>query len=272
MLKIDAQTKLFGILGDRISYTLSPAIHNLVFSKTGFNAVYLVFDVPRDRFQQAIEGLLALAEGFNVTTPYKEQVVLYLRGLDVSAEKVGAVNTVHRGVGYNTDYMAVKQLVWEAVGRLAGGECLVAGAGGAAKASALALAELGCTVRVLNRTRARAEELVARLNTLALNATVEDRCERVYDVLVNATPDPEWVLRQGCEARELALDLVYRPVVTKLIARALERGARVVTGLHVLIRQALLAQSIWQSRDLGYLEEEVRDYLCLEILSGECLE
>ncbi|MEM0340783.1 MAG: shikimate dehydrogenase [Acidilobaceae archaeon] len=272
MFRVNSETKLFGILGSGIGYTLSPYIHNFVFRLTEFNAVYLVFDVSRDKFDDVVKGLLVLAKGFNVTTPYKELVVPYLRELSPAVEKTGAVNTVYEGVGYNTDYEALKQLVKASLNDLYGMKCLVVGAGGAARASILALAELGCSVKVFNRTKSRAKELAFEMRSRSVDVEAEDECKSVYDVILNATPQPEFALRHGCKASSLVVDLVYRPVITKLIENALKEGIKVITGLEVLIRQALLAQSIWQNKDITYLESEVNRYLCQEILSGECLK
>lgn len=272
MLEVNSETRLFGLLGYKIGYTLSPAIHNYVFRKTGFNGVYLAFDTPPFSVDDAIRGLMTLAEGFNVTIPYKEVVLKHLESLHDTAAKTMAVNTVWRRTGYNTDYMAVKELIARRFGELWGMTCVVGGAGGAAKASALALAELGCSIVIIARTKSRAEELAAHLSNQSYQVRVEDRCDDRYDVVLNATPNPEWLIEKGCRARRLTVDLVYRPVITKLVESALRDNVGVVTGLDVLVKQALLAQSIWRGVSLDYMEEEVKNHLCRGILSGECLE
>lgn len=266
---IDTGTRLYSLIGRGIGYTLSPFIHNYVFRRTGVNAVYMAFDLSEEVFERAVPGLLELCEGVNVTIPYKERVIPYLDRLDETASRVGAVNTVYRRTGYNTDYEAVKSLIIERIGRLGGLECLVVGAGGAAKASSFALGDLGCRISIVNRTRKRAEELVERLRNTGIEARVVDTCSGVYDIVVNATPDPSGPA-STCSPSILAIDLVYRPVKTELIKRSIERGLRYITGVEILVRQALLAQGIWSGRDLLYLENEVVDKLCREILSGEC--
>jgi shikimate dehydrogenase len=269
MPRINASTKLYGLVGMEISYSLSPAIHNYVFDLLEDNSVYLAFSISEDRFEVAFKGLLEVSSGLNVTIPYKEKVIKYLRKLDPIAERVGAVNTIYMNRGYNTDYLAIKQLVRESVGGIDGMKCLVAGAGGAAKASSYALGDLGCDIYIMNRTRARAEDLMNRLRSSGYKADITDGCINSYDILLNATPDSTYI-PGSCLKGLLVIDLVYRPIKTPLIRAAIEKGIAFIDGLEILVRQALLAQSIWHNRDLTHLEEEVRGYLCREILSEEC--
>lgn len=269
MCWVDARTKLYSLIGRGIGYTLSPIIHNHVFRRTGINAIYIAFDLSEEVFEKAVLGLLELCGGINVTIPYKEKIISYLDRLDGTASRIGAVNTIYRRTGYNTDYEAVKSLTRERIGGLEGSECLVIGAGGAAKASSFALGDLGCRINIVNRTRKRAEELVDRLRSTGIEARVVYTCTGSYDVVVNATPDPS-SLACTCTPKILAIDMVYKPVKTELIRRSIEMGIKYITGLEILVRQALLAQGIWFERDLLYLEGEVISKLCQETLSGEC--
>lgn len=253
---VDSNTLLFGVLGEGISYTLSPAIHNFSFHKLGVNGVYLVFDVPRAKFRALFPSLLEMTSGLNVTVPYKEEVIPFVTGLSPEAEMVGAVNTVNKGLGYNTDYLATKSLVKENVE--GGGRAVLFGAGGAAKAAAFALAELGFTLAVINRTRKRSEELVKRLREAGYRAEVRDHCHGEHRVLVNATPDPTFV-PEDCVRGDLVVDFVYKPVETPLIKLASIRGLKVVNGLQLLVRQAMEAEKIWFGTSLS--DQEVVGHL-----------
>ena len=255
---IDAATKLYGVVGQNISYTLSPAIHNYIFRRVGYNAVYLAFDIPETKFDKVFPTLLEICEGLNITIPYKEKAVKYLSDVDVAAGAIGAVNTVYRGKGYNTDYLAVKALARNAVGALSGGVCYVYGAGGAARAAAFALGELGCRIVVVNRTRDRAEKLVQDLSRFGVAASTDTVCRGHSDVVVNATPAPS-VVPDECLDTELVVEFVYRPVETDLVKRARSRGVKVVDGLTILVRQAIEAQRIWLGIDIS--GEEVLGYL-----------
>lgn len=87
MLEINYDTKIFGVIGKDIKYTLSPYIHNFSFNLLGINAVYLVFDLSEEKFNKAINSLLEIAEGLNVTIPYKEKVIAHLNGMDEISKK-----------------------------------------------------------------------------------------------------------------------------------------------------------------------------------------
>ncbi len=256
MLEIDYNTKLLGVLGEKISYTLSPAIHNFVFHKLGINAVYLAFDVSSDKFEETIRGLINLAYGFNVTIPYKERVMNYLIGLSEEARRVGAVNTVKEGFGYNTDYSAVKGLVSEVLDSPR--VCTVFGAGGASRAVVMALADLGCEVHIINRTLKRAEELALWVVEKGGRAKASQSCPERQDLVANATPNPDFV-PDYCIKGTVALEMVYKPLRTSLVARAEKAGMKVINGLQVLVRQALEADRIWFGKSLS--DEEVLNYL-----------
>ncbi len=256
MPQISYSTKLLGVLGENISYTLSPAIHNYVFENLGIDAVYLAFDVRREKFKETIKGLINLAYGFNVTIPYKEEVMPYLDGLAESAQRVGAVNTVKEGWGYNTDYVAIKQLVSALVDSPK--VCTVFGAGGAAKAIAVAFADLGCEVFIVNRTKERALDLATKVLEIGGRAKVSQSCPEDQEVIANATPNPDFV-PDHCVKGKVAVEMVYKPLRTSLVARAEANGMKVVNGLQVLVRQALEADRIWFGKSLS--DDEVLSYL-----------
>ncbi|MEM0005620.1 MAG: shikimate dehydrogenase [Ignisphaera sp.] len=255
---INANTKLFGLVGHNISYTLSPAIHNYIFQETGYNAIYLAFDIPEEKFGRDIYTIIDLCEGINITIPYKEKVIEFLNDIDHNSERIGAVNTIHRGRGYNTDYIAIKSLVNEKMGSIAGMICYIYGAGGAAKASAVALGDLGCKLFIVNRSVERAVELVRRLGRLGYEAYVGNTCTDSVDIVVNATPNPSYV-HDSCLTAKLVVELVYTPVETILVRKAKNRGVKIVNGIEVLVRQAIESQKIWngiyfpEDRVIGYL-------------------
>lgn len=256
---INASTKLFGVVGKDIKYTLSPAIHNYVFKKIEYNAVYLAFDISEEKFDYIFPALLDICEGLNITIPYKEHSIKFLKNCDPIVKVIGAVNTVHKGVGYNTDYIAVKTLVKKHLTNLSNDVCYVYGAGGAARAASFALGELGCRIMIINRSRERAEVLVKDLQKYGIESSIGSDCKKkTPTVVVNATPNPA-IVPAECINSNLVIDFVYRPVETELIILAKARGAKVINGLEILVRQALEAQKIWLGVDI--LDEEVIGYL-----------
>ncbi len=252
------RTKLLGLIGNNISYTLSPAIHNYSFSKLGIDAVYLVFDIKPDDLETVINGLTKVAYGFNVTIPYKERVAELIQCEDECRE-LGAVNTVVNGRGYNTDYRALIKIFNGLELDLHDSGCLVFGAGGAAAAATLSLGKLGCKVMLMDRTPRRAMELSKRLSSLGIDASFIASCgDHQVKVVVNATPKPDLVPPE-CVRGKLAVEFVYSPLLTPFLRTAISRGMKVIDGLSILINQALEAQKIWFGKSLS--PEEVRMFL-----------
>ncbi len=252
--------RLYGLIGHPVAHSLSPVIHRVVYEEFGVEASYLLWDVDRRGLHAAVEGLRHLASGFNVTIPHKERVRAHC---DMESNEVcilGAVNTVVVREGslhcFNTDVYGVERCLEGLVNK--GFVMLVLGAGGAAKAAILAAARLGASkVIVSNRTRQRAVAAAALAEMLGARGEVVEwppPPEKVAeaDVVFNATPlgmegvggsppvDPEAI-----SPGQVVFDAVYRPLETRLLRMARERGARVVDGLCMLVWQALEADRIW---------------------------
>ena len=250
MLEINYNTKLLGVVGENIPYTLSPAIHNFSFQRLGINAVYLAFDIKRDKFCQTFPGLLNIAYGLNITIPYKEESMKYVEVTE-EAKEIKAINTIYNGKGYNTDYLAVLNLIREKVDRI--DSCTVFGAGGAAKAAVFAVLKLGCRVDIINRSRERAERLVKEFSNLG-SISITSSCKEA-DVLINTTPDPNFIPDECVnKTKKLVVEFVYKPVKTSLISRAEMNGLKIINGLEILVRQAIEAEKIWFGKSLDDIE------------------
>ena len=258
---ITGQTALYGIVGHPVTHSRSPQMQAAAFQRVGMDAVYVALPVPPDRLDDALRGAHALGfEGLNVTVPHKQAALRACVIADEVAEQVGAVNTLRRHPGgwegFNTDALATKALLAEAgVGR--GTRALLLGAGGAARAAAWALLQLGVELRVASRRAEVAAELVDGLRETAPDGAprsaavtmAELRAEApAADVIVNGTsvglhghePSfPDLVFRAG----QLALDFVYGE--TAFASAALAAGARLVRGEAILVRQGALAFTLW---------------------------
>ena len=101
----------FAIVGENIGYTLSPQIHRAIFRKAGLSAAYEIFDVKRGALASTIHNLMRNYDGFNVTRPYKADVHAMVESLSQEAVLCGNVNTVRGSRGFNTDYMALRNIV-----------------------------------------------------------------------------------------------------------------------------------------------------------------
>ncbi|AHC52093.1 shikimate 5-dehydrogenase [Sulfolobus acidocaldarius SUSAZ] len=254
-IEIDNYTRLFGLIGENIHYTISPAIHNYVFQRLGINAVYLSFDIKRDKFNVVMPGLLGVAQGLNVGIPYKQRMVKFLKDLSDEAKTIGAVNVIHELKGYNTDYTAFYTLVEERAPERVE-TCTVFGAGGAGRSSIVALGKLfGCRINILDIVDRSDTE--AEFRNEGFNVKFVSSCGN-SDIVVNATPNPDFV-PDHCINSKLVIDWVYSPVNTSLIIRAKREGIRTVNGLEILIKQAVLGERIWFGRSIE--EEEISKYL-----------
>ncbi len=254
--KIDRRTSVYGVIGDPVAHSLSPQMQNAGFAARRMNAVYVPFLVRRGArglrdFLGAI-GPLGV-KGFSVTIPHKEAILEFLDDCDPLAAEIGAVNTVVvRGggklFGYNTDYVGVLRALERRI-PLAGSCVLILGAGGAARATAFALAQAGANVRICARRPERAKALARAVGGEA----IERRRLRgeYFDAIVNATPvgmHPD-TKASPLEANELncrlVFDSIYRPRKTKLLEMAERRGIETVSGVEMFVAQGSAQWEIW---------------------------
>ena len=261
MLGASGQTRVAGVIGDPIRHSLSPAIHNAAFRETGLDWIFVAFPVQAGDARIALDGVRALGiDGLSVTMPHKEAVAGAVDRLTPTARTLGAVNTVVREgselVGHSTDGEGFIDALRADEGFDASGKrCAVLGAGGAARAVVLALAEAGAVdIAIVNRSPANA----ARASTLAADAGRVGSLDDVSqaDLVVNATPIGMPSLGGGSpleqshlRAGQLVVDLVYIPPVTQLMQVAREAGAHPVSGLGMLIHQAAHAFRLWTGHD-----------------------
>jgi shikimate dehydrogenase len=248
---LTGKTRLVVLIGRPVSESLSPRMQNAAFAARGLDWAYVGLAVDPGDLEQAAAGLFALGfAGANVTTPYKTAFLSYCDELDDAAERAGSVNTLvvrdGRLLGSTTDGAAVRDL------DVAGRSALVLGAGGAAQAVAVALAEEGVgSVTIAARTEERAHALAVRLRSLFPQVEVAARDEWPppadgFDLVVNATPIRDEVVVALGESQTL-VDLAYYGDgrATALVEAARQRGCKVVDGLDVLIAQGALSFERW---------------------------
>ena len=252
------------LLGDPVAHSISPAMHNAAFGTLGLDWQYELLETPKAELAQAIGRFRAVdCAGANVTIPYKEDVVHLLDEVTDRAHKIGAVNTIFKRagqlIGDNTDGYGVTRALLDARVGLQDRRIAILGAGGAAHAVAVTMAELGAArIVILNRTVARAEKLAAFLRssfpTVAI-AVNDVNALLNSDLIVNATSvgmtpredeSPMWVtFPRGA----VALDLVYRPIETHFLSDAARVGAQTVGGIGMLVHQGAAAFKLWTGRD-----------------------
>ncbi len=259
---ITGRTALYGVIGNPVAHSRSPQMQNAAFARLGIDARYVALPVAPEGLEAALRGALALGfQGLNVTVPHKQHALRACARLDPVAVAVGAVNTLRRTAdgweGFNTDAPAARSLLQEA-GLRRGARALLLGAGGAARAAAWALAELGAEVQVMARrpdaAAALADGLLQRPGAPRSRTApfAELAAEaQAADLIVNGTSVglhgqdaalPGLRFRKG----QLAMDFVYGE--TAFAAAAAAAGARLVRGEAILVRQGALAFTLWTGR------------------------
>lgn len=279
-MTISGKARLAGVMGWPIGHSRSPRLHGYWLEQYGIDGAYVPLAVPPDRIEQAIRALPALGfRGCNVTVPHKEAAYRTVDRLDATAKRMGAVNTIVVGEdgslqGRNTDgFGFIENLRSGAPGWTAlDGPALVIGAGGAARAVVASLLDEGAPrVWLVNRTRARAEELAADIGGAIEVADWVSR-ETLLEgaaLVVNTTtqgmagqPPLELDLR-ALPGSAVVTDIVYTPLMTPLLAAAQARGNRVVDGVGMLLHQARPGFAAWFGR-----EPEVTEGLKAAVLQG----
>lgn len=276
---IGPQTKVYGVVACPVAHSMSPAVHNAAFEHVGYDGVYLPMLVESgyESFKAFMESFIDFRpldlSGLSVTIPHKENALRYLQEkgarIDTLAAEIGALNTIviRRQAdrlelqGLNTDYAAIIDTICAALDikreELSQRRVAVIGAGGTARAATAALASLGATVVVYNRTRQRADLLAAEFNGRSgkvVSAPLDKLCDSCCDIYINATsvgmhPNvdqspligklPRWT------SDTLVFDTVYNPPVTRLLRQAADAGARTVGGVEMFVRQAAAQFQAW---------------------------
>ncbi len=269
--KINADTKVFGVVGDPVGHSLSPMLFNHWLTNQGIDAVYLPLRVGAgdDGFARFLDECAKRPwldiGGLSVTIPHKEAALSWVGDkTDAVSRRVGSANTIRfqNGIvtGHNTDCHAAVESLADALGsdraNLAGVSVDVLGAGGAARAILQGLSEHGCEMTIYGRDRAKVATLAEAFS--CKGATWDDRLNCEGDILVNTTPIGMWPVVDespmpleslvGSRSCRLVFDLIYRPAKTKLLRDAASMGCKTLNGLDMFIRQAAMQFELWFDR------------------------
>lgn len=259
--------KWYAVLGNPIHHSISPRMHEAWFEKYKVDASYVPILVRAGDLQRTVDSLKLLGcSGFNVTVPYKEEIVPFLDDLDSSAIEAGAVNTVVNRdgylIGYNTDG---KGLLAGISGLTEDKRVLVLGAGGAAKGIVAALKSRGIqTIGIANRTMDKALQLAEWAGGEAISYKEAERVFSTFDIVIQTTSvgmdeamSP--VNFEGWHPSMMAIDIIYSPPETAFLKKAREQGATTMNGLSMLIGQGALAFELWTGifPDQDYCKETI---------------
>ena len=255
-MQINGKTKIYGIIGNPVSHSLSPSMHNRAFEVLGENRVYVPFHV--DDLNAAVQGLRGLPiGGVSVTIPFKEPVMELLDEIDPIAAKIGAVNTIavrREGssvtlFGTNTDWVGSNKALQTHV-ELKGSRAIILGAGGAARAIGFGLLEAGAAIEIQSRTEKRGRLLAEQLGCPW--SPLDSTPNREANILINSTsvgmaPDNEAspLDKEQLDGFEVVMDIVYVPLQTRLLKDAAALGCACVDGLEMLLYQGVAQFELW---------------------------
>jgi 3-dehydroquinate dehydratase / shikimate dehydrogenase len=253
--QVDPATRVYGVAGDPVAHSLSPAIMNAAFRRENVNAVYLPLHA------KTLKDLMACVReipiyGLSVTMPYKQAILAHLDNTDSHTTKIGACNTVVRAqdgklYGFNTDTAGVVRPLERRLSTLDGARILVRGAGGAARAAVFGLKERGSEVYILNRSAGPAQKLARSARARSIKRA--DMKKLAFDVIINATPvgmgnSHESPLQEKEINARYVFDMIYDPGETRLLKMARERGAQVIPGIEMFVQQAARQFEIWTGK------------------------
>ncbi|WP_434511811.1 shikimate dehydrogenase [Desulfitobacterium sp. AusDCA] len=251
--------KHFAVIGNPIAHSLSPAMHRGGYQAFGIEADYLRLKVEPNDLLQAIQGLKALGfSGWNVTIPYKEQIIPFLDELTPEALGAGAVNTVKveagRLIGHNTDGNGFVRSLQEICVLKKGMQVVILGAGGAAKGIAMALIPYNVKIVILNRTNERAKRLADWVNQHGGEAATvpweAGNWLNSADVVIQTTSvglkqEQYPFSLKGISAQATVVDIIFNPWETPFLREARELGCRTLNGAGMLLYQGALAWEFW---------------------------
>lgn len=262
------KTRVYGVIGDPITHSLSPTLHNAAFDALRMDCVYLAFQVKSGEVENALRGVRSLGiAGLNVTMPHKSAVIPFLDEVEQTARFLDSVNTISNSngklLGFSTDGVgALNALKLNGVD-LRSKKVLLLGGGGTAKAIAYALAGEVDQLVILNRSPQKIASLTENLNrqfkTHVASGLLEPSSLRQNledaDVLINATsvgmyPDEAHSLVEPTLLKPhlTVMDVVYNPIETKLAKDAKKASAKVISGVEMLIHQGAASFEIWTGK------------------------
>jgi shikimate dehydrogenase len=277
MTILSGKARIAGITGWPVGHSRSPRLHGYWLERHGIDGAYVPLPIEPANFNAAIRGLMAAGfAGLNVTIPHKLAAFAICDTVDDFGRRIGAINTLvfenGRISGRNTD-------VWGFLSNLrangvdpAAGPALILGAGGACRAIAAALLDLGVRVTVANRTRSRAEGLAGELPGLtvidwdARNHALPDHALLVNTTSLGMAGQPPLELDLDRAAPGLTVnDIVYVPLETPLLAAARARGIPCVEGLGMLLHQAVPAFHAWFGIE-PVVDDDMRRFVAADLL------
>lgn len=248
--------KNFALVGKQLSHSISPYLHAEIARIYKTDISYQILEIPESIYFSRVTTMIKdkKLDGVNITIPYKEDAIKYVDDVTFEAKAIGAINTIFLDkqsiVGANTDYNGFIGLIKYNDIDLKDKNVIILGTGGASKASLKACLDLGANVTIVTRNKNN-----KTMHDKIINYDELDTLS--YDIIVNATPLGMYPyldqspLEESFVKGKTVIDLIYNPMETKLMSYA----KKAVSGMDMLIIQAIQAQSLWFNRKLVITDE-----------------
>lgn len=246
-------TAVYGLIGDPVEKSPSHLTHNAIIRQYKWMAVYVKMVV----LPEELPSILMWAKkcgfaGLSVTIPLKELLAPFLDYIDTTAQEIGAVNTIifkdDKLYGFNTDAKGALNAL-EEKSTIKDKDIVLLGAGGTARAIAYEARQRGANVRILNRTKDRAEKLSHKFNCHF--GSLDELCERPFSIIINSTPIFPEIDCSALHAETTAMDIQIRPKNTLFLQEAEKRGCKLVYGYEMFIQQALGQFRLWFGQEIS---------------------
>ena len=243
------KSKKFGLIGKNIDYSFSKKYFSEKFKKENLDYTYSNFDIVNI---SEIESILQnnSISGYNVTIPYKEEIIKFLDEIDEVAKDIGAVNTIkkidNKNIGFNTDSIGFEKSLLPLIENKTPKNALILGSGGASKAIKYVLKKLKINYSTVSRKEGKSEFVYENLNEVILNK---------FKMIINCSPVGTFPNINNCPnipyefltKDHILYDLVYNPIESLFLKRGRERGCKTKNGLEMLEIQANESWSVWNN-------------------------
>lgn len=233
----------FGLLGEKLTHSMSPEIHKEILKSINKKGSYDLIETSKEKLNNHIKNY----KGLNVTIPYKIDIISELEDLSQVAKKIGAVNTIYKNTGYNTDYFGFKKMLEIYNIDVKDKKVYILGTGGASKAVYQYLVDYKAKSIVFISRNKKGKDIIGYEELENING----------DIIINTTPVGMYpkisntpVDSNIIEKFSVAIDLIYNPIETKFLEIAKKNNLTIINGLYMLIGQAVKAQEIWQEEKI----------------------
>lgn len=272
---IDGKTKLICLIGQDVTKSLSPNIHNYIYDKYNLNYSYMNFSLEEKDLESFVNSVKVLdIKGFNVTIPYKEKIIEFLDEIDESAKDIKAVNTVKnidgKLIGYNTDGAGYVLSLETNKVNIEHKNILIIGAGGAARGILYEICKYKPnSIHIKNRTQSKSEILIDEVRNIYKKIDFGNFDENIdYDLIINTTSigmkdETKTPFELDKIKNSVISDIVYIPRETKFLKDGKSKNFKTIEGIEMLICQGIIADQIWLDTefDTKSLLDEIKNMI-----------